>query len=232
MAQHERILVADDELETRRIIVELLIQKGYRVLEAADGRAALKLAQEEKPALALLDIEMPGMGGLEVIARLRELGIGIPVLVLSGRREVEDRVKGLTVGADDYLGKPYAYTELLARVQALLRRHESAAVAAAGLRIGGLTIDLKLMEARGAAGPVKLSRTECAILELLARHRGEPVTRERMLDVVWGYTYLPETRTLDTHIWRLRKKLGDDGKEPRWIKSVTSAGYLLAAEEA
>lgn len=232
MAQHERILVADDELETRRIIVELLTQKGYRVLEAADGRAALKLAQEEKPALALLDIEMPGMGGLEVIARLRELGIGIPVLVLSGRREVEDRVKGLAVGADDYLGKPYAYTELLARVQALLRRHVSAAAAAAGLKIGGLTIDLKLMEARGAAGPIKLSRTECAILELLARHRGEPVTRERMLDVVWGYTYLPETRTLDTHIWRLRKKLGDDGKEPRWIKSVTSAGYLLAVEEA
>jgi two-component system, OmpR family, response regulator MprA len=232
MPQHERILVADDELETRRIIVELLTQKGYRVLEAADGRAALKLAQEEKPALALLDIEMPGMGGLEVIARLRELGLAIPVLVLSGRREVEDRVKGLTIGADDYLGKPYDYTELLARVQALLRRHEPAAAAAAGLKIGGLAIDLKLMEARGAAGPIKLSRTECAILELLARHRGEPVTRERMLDVVWGYTYLPETRTLDTHIWRLRKKLGDDGKEPRWIKSVTSAGYLLAAEEA
>jgi len=231
MSSRERILVAEDEVETRFMIVELLKQHGYRPLEAADGRTALKLALEEKPALALLDIEMPEMGGLEVIARLRDQGVTIPVLVLSGRREVKDRVRGLEAGADDYLAKPYDWTEMLARMTALLRRTQRNTAAVSALTIGDLTVDLQQMVARGAGREIKLSRTECSVLELLARHRGEPVSRERMLDVVWGYTYLPETRTLDTHIWRLRKKLGDDGQDPRWIKSVPGAGYLLVGPE-
>lgn len=231
MSSRERILVAEDEAETRYMLVELLKQHGYRPLEAGDGRTALRLALEEKPALALLDIEMPEMGGLEVIARLREQGINLPVLVLSGRREVGDRVRGLEAGADDYLPKPYDWTEMLARMQALLRRTRQTAATGSEITIGDLTIDLRRMVARGAGREIKLSRTECSVIELLARHRGEPVSRERMLDVVWGYTYLPETRTLDTHIWRLRKKLGDDGRDPRWIKSVAGAGYLLAADK-
>lgn len=227
MSSRERILVAEDEAETRSLLVEALKQRGYRVLEAGDGRTAVRLALEEKPDLALLDIEMPEMGGLEVVARLREQGVMLPVLVLSGRREVQDRVRGLEAGADDYLGKPYDFIEMLARVEALLRRTAAPGSAVNTLKLGDLEVDLKKMVAQLGDQTVKLSRTECAVLELLARHRGQPVTRERMLDVVWGYTYLPETRTLDTHIWRLRKKLGDDGKEPRWIKSVAGAGYLL-----
>ena len=211
-------------------VIGVLQQEGYRVIEARDGRQALELATTEQPALALLDIEMPEMGGLTVIERLRDRGIDLPVLVLSGRAEVDDRVRGLMIGADDYLTKPYERRELIARVQALLRRHTRTTSDFTALRLGDLVIDLERMEAAKPGVTIKLSKIECSILALLARDEGKPVSRERMFDVVWGYTFMPETRTVDTHIWRLRKKLGDGGKQPRYIKNVPGAGYVLECE--
>lgn len=211
-------------------MIGILQQEGYRVIEARDGRQALDLALAEQPALAVLDIEMPEMGGLAVIERLRDRGIDLPVLVLSGRAELDDRVRGLMVGADDYLTKPYERAELTARVHALLRRHGRTNTEVTALKLGDLVVDLEKMEAVRPGVTVKLSKIECSILALLARHEGKPVSRERMFDVVWGYTFMPETRTVDTHIWRLRKKLGDGGKQPRWIKNVPGAGYVLECE--
>jgi DNA-binding response OmpR family regulator len=230
MATHDRILVAEDDEATRHLVARWLSKHHYRILEAADGKRALDLAIAEKPSLVVLDIEMPEMGGLTVIERLRELGSAVPILVLSTRANVFDRVQGLRVGADDYLGKPFSCDELLARVQALLRRKVHVPAREMVLRFGDIAVDLERMVAVQAAHTTRLSRTECSILEVLARSPGVPVTREKLLDVVWGYTYAPETRTVDTHIWRLRKKIGDHGKEPRWIKSIPGAGYLLVVE--
>jgi len=228
----ERILVAEDDEFSRLALVSILKKQGYRVLEAANGKEALELVLKDKPALAVLDIEMPEMGGLSLIERLRELGIAMPVLVLSGRAELSDRVHGLRIGADDYLAKPYEREELVARVQALLRRGARSTNEPTQLRLGEVSVDLERMEAVRAGHTTSLSRTECAILALLARNQGRPVSRERMFDVVWGYTYIPATRTVDTHIWRLRKKLGDGGKQPRWIKNVPGAGYTLESGAA
>jgi two-component system, OmpR family, response regulator MprA len=227
-AARERILLADDDDAIRRATSALLQKAGYRVLEAVNGREALERAQADRPALLIVDIEMPEMGGLATIERLRKTGDPLPVLVISGRGSLEQRVQGLDVGADDYLAKPYEHTELLARVRALLRRHERRTSTPTQIQIGGMVVDLTTKRATHGGKVIRLSAIECAILKLLARNAGRPVSREEMLDVVWGNTYLPSTRTVDTHIWRLRKKLGDGGKEPRWLKNVPGAGYLLA----
>jgi DNA-binding response OmpR family regulator len=230
MPPHERILIADDDDFIRLTISAVLRQNGYRVLEAKNGREALERSLKDLPALAIMDIEMPEMGGLAAIERLRKLGNPLPVLVLSGRGSVEERVQGLNVGADDYLVKPFEGDELLARVRALLRRHDRKNVNLETLQLGNAQVDLgrKVVVIDGETVP--LSRIECSILELLVRNSGRPVSRKEMLDVAWGYTYLPSTRTVDTHIWRLRKKIGDGGKQPRWIKNVPSAGYMLDLE--
>lgn len=224
----ERILVAEDDGMSRDVIVQLLITVGYRVLEAADGKEALEIILREKPALALLDVEMPEMGGLEVLSRLRKRGEDLPVLVLSGRTALDDRVQGLSIGADDYLTKPFESAELLARVGALLRRHGRKPSGEAVLQIGPAKVDLGRKVATIEGAEVRLTPTECSILEVLVAERGRPVSREQMLDRVWGYTYIPATRTLDTHIWRLRKKLRDDETPPRWIKNLSGLGYQLA----
>jgi DNA-binding response OmpR family regulator len=232
VAPRERILVAEDDEIIRLMIVGVLRREGYRVLEAANGKQALERALTDKPALAVMDVEMPEMGGLRVIERLRELGITLPVIVLSGRAELRDRVHALTIGADDYLTKPFERDELLARVNALLRRHVQQSKAATVLQLGEVSVDFERMVALRDGRSIPLSRTECSILELLARNEGRPVSRERMSDVVLGYTYVPATRTLDTHIWRLRKKLGDESKPPQLIKTVAGAGYALEVERS
>lgn len=232
LSTQARILVMDDDELTRISIATVLKSKGFRVLEAANGKEGLDMTLKDKPALAIIDVEMPVMGGIMVIERLRALGVTIPVLVLSGRGEVNERVQGLNAGADDYLAKPCAGDELIARVRALLRRENRRTRAVETIQLGTTTVNLPTKTATVDGKTVKLSRTECSVLELLAREPGRPVSREEMLAVAWGYTYLPSTRTVDTHIWRLRKKLGDGGKEPQWIKNVPGEGYLLEPERA
>jgi DNA-binding response OmpR family regulator len=188
---------------------------------------------KEKPALVVLDVMMPNLTGLEVAAELRRLGHTIPILMLTTRQEVPQKVDGLNAGADDYLGKPFDRRELVARVQALLRRQTTTEVAKAinVLRFGDVEVDLVQHVANKGKTQLALTPTECALLELLAKNMGVPVSRDVILDVVWGYTYFPSTRTVDTHIWRLRKKIGDNGEAPRWLKKAQGEGYILTADE-
>lgn len=209
------------------MLASFLERQGYRVLEAADGQEALDRIQHEKPALVILDIEMPQVGGLTVLTRMRESGNRTPVLIASSRSHVDDRIEGLSLGADDYLTKPFDLEELLARIRAVLRRHTVTTAPPPRLVLGDVEIDLGKRVAICQGRSTRLSRTECSIMDLLARNAGKPVTREQMLDVVWGYTYLPASRALDTHVWRLRKKIGDTGEQPRWIKNVPGVGYQL-----
>jgi len=227
-----RILVVDDERPMRASICQCLQAEGYRVLEAADGALGLDLIAKEKPALVILDVMMPNLTGLEVAAELRRLGLTIPVLMLTTRQEISEKVEGLNAGADDYLGKPFDRRELLARVQALLRRQTTTQTtqAISVLRFGEVEVDLSKLTAHKGKTPLPLTRTEYALLELLAKNMGAPVSRDLILDAVWGYTYFPSTRTVDTHIWRLRKKIGDNGEAPRWLKKAQGEGYVLTSD--
>lgn len=223
-----RILLVDDDAVSRTVISECLQKAGYRVIEAQDGLAGIELAVAERPSLVILDWMMPRMSGIEVAAEMRRLGGQATILMLTSRNEVRDRVHGLEAGADDFLAKPFSEEELVARVHALLRRGARTFETHHHLVFDDLVIDLKACTAKRGASPVVFSRTELAILDLLATHAGTVVSRDQMLDVVWGYTRLPTTRTVDTHIWRLRKKLKDDGEKPRWIHRIQGTGYLLA----
>jgi DNA-binding response OmpR family regulator len=149
--------------------------------------------------------------------------------MLTGEATLHDRVIGLNAGADDYLGKPFAAEEFLARVNALLRRHQrmSAGASRPILQLGETRIDLTHMTATRAGQPLQLTKTEYALLNVLASASGNPVSRDIILSVVWGYTRIPTTRTIDTHVWRLRKKIGDDGDSPQWIKLVHGRGYCM-----
>jgi two-component system, OmpR family, response regulator MprA len=227
-----RILVVDDERPMRASICQCLQAEGYRVLEASDGAQGLEMITKEKPELIVLDVMMPNLTGIEVVAAVRRLGLNTPVLMLTTRNEVPQKVEGLDAGADDYLGKPFDRRELLARVQSLLRRQSASRTADAisVLRFGDVVVDLGKRTASSGKTALPLTRTEFALLELLAKHMGTPVARDMILDVVWGYTYFPSTRTVDTHIWRLRKKIGDNGEEPRWLKKVQGEGYVLTCD--
>jgi DNA-binding response OmpR family regulator len=227
MKPEARILIIEDELPMRRALADCLEAEGYRVLTASDGPSGLERAVREKPDLVLLDIMMPRLDGYALCAELRRLTIPVPVLMLTAKGQVEDRVRGLDAGADDYLVKPFSTDELLARVRALLRRLRQQAAIPRVLHLGQVEIDLARQKALRGKKEIRLTAREFAMLRLLLEKPGEPVTRERFLDVVWGYTAFPTTRTVDTHIAALRAKIEDDPEEPRWIKTVHGTGYRL-----
>lgn len=229
MSEAPRILVIEDD-RALTVAVEICLKRsGYRVLHAADGETGLESALREQPNLVVLDIDLPKIDGLEVCRRLRMGTFDAPILMLTGRTMVDDRVTGLNAGADDYLTKPFEAREFLARINALLRRRRRAARPTT-IELGEVRIDLERKTATRAGQPLALTKTEFALLDLLARHPGEPVSRDSILDVVWGYTRFPTTRTIDTHVWRLRKKLGDDSDPPRWLKPIHGRGYCLMVE--
>ncbi len=225
-----RILVVDDDPHLLLVVRIALERQGYRVIEAADGKRGLDLALIERPDLLVLDVDMPGLTGIEVCVELRRLHFNAPILMLTGRALLDDKINGLNAGADDYLAKPFEPREFLARVHALVRRHHRAAERPSLLVFDRLLIDLTRRTASNNGEPVEFTKTEFAILDLLAKSPGRPVSRETLLDIVWGYTRFPNTRTVDTHVWRLRKKIGDDGDEPRWLKRVHGEGYCLAED--
>jgi DNA-binding response OmpR family regulator len=225
--QMERILIIEDETPMRTALADLLVGEGYRVLAAADGESGLERALAEKPDLILLDIMLPKLDGFALCAELRRLSSAMPVLMLTAKGQIEDRVTGLDAGADDYLVKPFSTEELLARVRALLRRVERTAKSPAKLKLGETEIDLARQTAMHGKRPVHLTAKEFAMLRLLAEAEGEPVTRERFLDVVWGYTAFPTTRTVDNHVASLRAKLEKNPDDPRWLKTVHGVGYKL-----
>jgi len=210
----------------RTILADCLARRGYRVLTAADGVNGLRRATEEKPDLILLDLMMPKLDGYAVCQELRRLEIRTPILVLTARGRVEDRVRGLDLGADDYLVKPFSRDELLARVRALLRRRTDTAPAPAVLRFSDLRVDLSARRVTRGGADVTLAPKEFDALALLIRHAGRVVTRQEFLDRVWGCTAFPTTRTVDRHIAGLRQKLEEDPAAPRWIHTLHGVGYV------
>jgi DNA-binding response OmpR family regulator len=222
-----RILIIEDETPMRTALADALEAEGHRALTAADGAAGLQRAIEEKPDLILLDIMMPKLDGFALCAELRRLGLTQPVLMLTAKGQVDDRVAGLDAGADDYLVKPFSTEELLARVRALLRRVHKQGKAAARLKLGEVEIDLARQSAARGRKAIHLTAKEFSILRLLAETPGEPVSRERFLDLVWGCTAFPTTRTVDNHIATLRGKIEPSPDSPRWIKTVHGVGYKL-----
>ncbi|MGO8766516.1 MAG: response regulator transcription factor [Limisphaerales bacterium] len=224
---NERILIIEDETPMRTALADLLTAEGYRALTAADGESGLQRALAEKPDLILLDVMMPKLDGFALCAELRRLASNLPVMMLTAKGQIEDRVVGLDAGADDYLVKPFSTGELLARVRALLRRMERQTKALVKLKLGDMEIDLARQTAFRRKRPVHLTAREFDMLRLMAEAEGEPVTREKFLDVVWGYTAFPTTRTVDNHVANLRAKLEKNPDEPRWIKTVHGVGYKL-----
>ena len=226
----QRLLIIEDELPMRRALQDCLAAEGYRVLIAADGESGLQRALDEQPDLILLDIMMPKLDGFAVAAELRRLGRTTPILMLTAKGQVEDRVTGLDAGADDYLVKPFSIEELLARVRALLRRTQREGQAATRLTLGETTVDFARQTATRAGHELHLTAKEFAMLRLMAETPGEPISRERFLDLVWGYGAFPTTRTVDNHLASLRRKLEPDPEKPRWLKTVHGVGYKLDLE--
>lgn len=224
-----RLLIIEDEYAMRRALEDALAAAGHRVLTAADGESGLHRALEEKPDLVLLDVMMPELDGLAVAAELRRVGCTAPILMLTAKGAVDDRVAGLDAGADDYLVKPFSTEELLARVRALLRRTQREERTVLRLILGDAEIDFARQTAVRNGQDLRLTAKEFAMLRLLAEAEGEPVARERFLDAVWGYGAFPTTRTVDNHVASLRSKLEPVPSEPRYLRTVHGVGYRLVA---
>jgi DNA-binding response OmpR family regulator len=223
----ERILIVEDEAPMRAVLKDILEGEGFRVLTAMDGEAGLKAAIDERPDLILLDVMLPKLDGFALCSELRRLTVHAPVLMLTAKGRIEDRVTGLDSGSDDYLVKPFSTNEMLARVRALLRRVYRQKRIVATLELGDIRIDLLQQTARRRRSDIHLTAKEFAMIRLMAEAAGEPVTRERFLDVVWGYAAFPTTRTVDNHIASLRAKLESDPENPQWIRTVHGIGYKL-----
>jgi len=223
-----RILIVDDEPEMVRGIQDNLRFEGYDTSAAYDGEEALRRATADAPDLVLLDVMMPKVSGWDVCRELRRRGIDVPVIMLTARGEEDDRVRGLELGADDYVAKPFALRELLARVRAVLRR-PGPRQKFEEFAFGDARIHRRGRRVFKAGAEVRLTRKEFDLLVYLVDHRGEVVTRDRLLDEVWGYERFPTTRTVDTHVLRLRRKLEHDPDRPVWIETVHGHGYKFVA---
>jgi len=220
-----RILIAEDETDMAMGLRDNLQFEGYEVLVAGDGEAALKLALEKSPDIVLLDIMMPKLDGLEVCKRIRQAGFMIPILMLSAKSQEIDIVRGLEVGADDYVTKPFSIRELLARVKAALRRTGAGKNLSRVMQIGDATVDLVKGNVDRPGQTHHLGHFELEILKILIENAEHPVDRNKLLDVIWGLEGFPVTRTVDNHIVSLRRKIEPDPKHPRHIVTVHSIGY-------
>lgn len=223
----ERVLIVEDELPMRTVLSDCLSRQGYRVLAASDGEQGLGMALEQKPDLIVLDIMMPRLDGFALCRELRRLELATPILILTARNRVEDRVAGLDMGADDFLAKPFSREEFLARVRALLRRLKRNEPRLGSMEIGKLKVDFIRLAATRDDQPVHLTPKELAMLRLLVEHEGTPVSRERFLDLVWGWSAFPTTRTVDKHVANLRAKIEPDPDQPRHLKTLHGVGYVL-----
>lgn len=221
-----RILVVDDDENLRRLVAAYLESEGYEVKEAADGHSAMASVEEEEPQLVVLDLMLPGITGLDVARRIRAKRT-TPILMLTARGSEDDVLQGFEAGADDYLIKPFSPKVLVARVKAVLRRSGAEIEDEAGgvLSLGGISIDSKAREVRVEGREVELTSTEFELLRVLAEHPGWVYSREELLESVWGYSYLGDSRLVDVHIANLRKKIGDDPADPQFIRTVRGVGY-------
>lgn len=225
----QKILVVEDEPDIRKLVNYNLTQERFRVLEAEDGEKALKIVQRERPHLIVLDLMLPGLSGLEVCRNLREQKetAQIPILMLTAKAGETDRVVGLEMGADDYLTKPFSPRELVARVKAILRRSESPA-SAPGTELyekGTLKINFSTYDVSVRGKPVKLTLKEFELLRCLVQNPNRVLTRDQLLDRVWGSEVFVDSRTVDVHIRRLRKAIEKNDRKPEWILTLRGVGY-------
>jgi DNA-binding response OmpR family regulator len=221
-----RLLLVEDEPEIRDFLEQPLADAGYEVDAAKDGRTAIQLASGKKYDVLIVDLGLPDQDGIDLILQLRRSGISSPVLILSARRSVDDRVKGLEQGGDDYLTKPFALAELLARLRNLLRRNLRTSEEATRLRVLDLELDFISRRASRGEEVLNLSPQEFVLLTYLCRHAGRVVTRSMLLSEVWGMRIQPNTNVVDVHIYRLRGKVDTEGREPL-IKTLRGIGYVL-----
>lgn len=225
-----RLLVVEDELHLAETISDNLEVEGFEVSIVGDGNEALERIRSEAPDLILLDVMLPGLDGFTVCERLRAEGNDVPILFLTAKSDEDDRVRGLRLGGDDYLGKPFDLRELLLRVQAILKRtswFQGPSSVGDVVRIGEASVDLKAYTATKAGKVVQLSSKETMILRCLAERAGEVVSRQEILDRVWGYDAFPTTRTIDNFIVRLRRVIEPDPHSPRYLHTIRGAGYRL-----
>lgn len=225
-----KILVVEDDPGILRTVADNLRFEKYDVVTAMDGETARELQRSQQPDLIVLDLMLPRLGGLELCRQLRAADIQVPVLVLTARGEEGDRVLGLDSGADDYVSKPFSLAELMARIRALLRRSSSVASLPATLRFGDVEIDFRRYAARRDRRPVELTRKEFALLRCLASHAETVLTRDDLLNKVWGFDAYPLTRTVDNHIASLRAKLERDPARPLYIQTVHGVGYRFVPD--
>lgn len=221
-----KILIVEDEANIRELISYNLINNNYKVLEAEDGLQGLEMSIKEKPDLILLDLMLPGMNGLDICKDLRERGSKIPIIILTAKNEDIDKVMGLEFGADDYMTKPFSVHELMARIKAVLRRSEQINEVKYITR-GDLAIHIERHEVLVDGKAVELSLKEFDLLKTLAEHKGMVMTRDQLLDKVWGIDYDGENRTVDVHIRYLRRKLGDEEGESKYIQTIRGMGYKM-----
>jgi two-component system alkaline phosphatase synthesis response regulator PhoP len=221
--------LVEDEPGLVMTLTDRLIAEGYDVDSAMDARTALDFGSTGDFDLILLDVMLPGGNGFDICRTLRQKGIHTPVLMLTARGQVVDKVVGLKLGADDYLVKPFEMVELLARVEALLRRGAtttaSATITTDGFAFGDVTVDFRRAEVTKAGQPVELSAREFKLLKYFLEHRGAALTRDELLNEVWGYNAMPSTRTVDVHVAWIRQKLEDNPKHPQFIQTVHGLGY-------
>lgn len=225
-----RIIVIEDDRAILRGLKDNLECESYEVLTATDGEQGYQLIQESSPDLIVLDLMIPKMDGYELCRKIRSEAITTPILMLTARSEEVDRVRGLDLGADDYVTKPFSVPELLARIRAILRRAQSPKALPENLYFDDVSVDFKRFEATKAGKALKLSRKEFGVLRLLAARVGQVVTRNEMLDEVWDLECYPTTRTVDNHIASLRAKFEDNPSKPCHLITVHGIGYKLVLE--
>jgi len=221
-----RLLLIEDELDIQRFLKHALTEAGYQVDAVGDGKAAIKFAADAAYDILIVDLGLPDQDGIDLILSLRQIGVRAPVLILSARRSVDERVKGLNQGGDDYLTKPFALAELLARLRNLLKRDSSSEQLSTRLRVLDLEMDLVHREVTRSGKPIRLTLQEFALLEFLCRNAGRVVTRSMILEHVWGMRIEPKTNVVDVHMSRLRGKVDGAGRRPL-IATLRGMGYVL-----
>jgi two-component system response regulator CpxR len=229
----DRVLIVDDDVELCDLVSEYLSGEGFEVEAVHDGNEGLKRSLSGEHVLIVLDIMLPGMNGLDVLRNLRKQS-RIPVLILTARGDDVDRIVGLEIGADDYLPKPFNPRELMARVRAILRRSQGDTQSAAGekVTVGDVELDPASRVVRRAGDPVELTSVEFALLEALMRAAGQVVTREQLAQNVLGRRFMPYDRSIDVHVSKLRRKLGDQSADAERIKTIRGVGYVFTRPEA
>ncbi|MBT2757003.1 response regulator transcription factor [Mesobacillus foraminis] len=224
-----KILVVEDELSIRKLIAFNLQRSNFEVLETGEGKEALKLAKEEAVSLVLLDIMLPDIDGFEICTRLREELPTMPIIIVSARGQDMEKIMGLELGADDYIVKPFNPLELVARIRTVLRRSGRASQQRASDKIetGPFTVELKTQRVYKGGQLLKLTAREFQMLKLFMERMNEPVTRDDLLDEIWGLNYFGDPKTVDVHIRRLREKIEDDPSHPIFLKTIWGFGYAF-----